>query len=173
MYGKIIVATDGSSCGNRAVMAAADLAQKYGASLTVLHVLMHGSPPDALKHMAEVEHLVDAHPNASIAFESMPAMAMSSSRMAQGRIDYQVIEAIGRKVVERAVEAVKDAGLAKVEGTTADGEPAEQIIKLAREQGADLIVLGNRGLSNFKRILMGSISQKVAQLADCACLIVR
>jgi nucleotide-binding universal stress UspA family protein len=71
------------------------------------------------------------------------------------------------------VEAVKDAGLAKVEGTTADGEPAEQIIKLAREQGADLIVLGNRGLSNFKRILMGSISQKVAQLADCACLIVR
>jgi nucleotide-binding universal stress UspA family protein len=160
MYEKIIVATDGSSCGNRAVMAAADLAQKYGASLTVLHVLMHGSPPDSLKHMAEVEHLVDAHPNAAIAFESMPAMAMSSSRMAQGRIDHQVIEAIGRKVVERAVDAVKDAGV-------------EQIIKLAREQGADLIVLGTRGLSNFKRILMGSISQKVAQLADCACLVVR
>ncbi len=173
MFEKIIVATDGSECGSRAVAAAADVAGKYGAELCVAHVLMHGAPPESLRRMAEIEHLVDVHPMASVAFDNVPAMAMSMADLERSRAEHAVIEAIGKKVVERALEAATEAGAPKVEGITLDGEPAEKIVEAARQQNANLIVLGSRGLSGFKRLLMGSVSQKVAQLAECACLVVR
>ena len=172
MFEKIIVATDGSECGNRAIATAADLAGKYGAELTVAHVLMHGAAPEALKRMAEIEHLVDVHPDAPIAFDNMPAMARSMAAVDRARVDHAVIEAIGRKVLERAVQTAKDAGAPKVESLILDGEPAEKIVQAARDTDAKLVVMGSRGLSAFKRLLMGSVSQKVAQLAECACLIV-
>ncbi len=172
MFEKIIVATDGSACGNRAVAAAADIAGKYGAELTVAHVLMHGAPSDSLKRMAEIEHLVDVHPNASTAFDNVPAMTMSIAAVEHARVEHAVIEAIGRKVIERAVDAAKNAGVSAVQGVTLEGEAAEKIVAAAREHDAKLIVMGSRGLGAFKRLLMGSVSQKVSQLAECACLIV-
>ncbi|MEK9753951.1 MAG: universal stress protein [Rhodospirillaceae bacterium] len=173
MFEKIIVATDGSECGNRAVATAVDIAGKYGAELVVAHVLMHGAPPESLKRMAEIEHLVDVHPDAPVAFDNMPAMAMSIAAVEHSRVEHAVIEAIGKKVAERAVQSAKDAGAAKVESVILDGEPAEKIVQAARDVDAKLIVMGCRGLSAFKRLLMGSVSQKVAQLSECACLIVR
>ena len=64
MYARIVVATDGSVRGNRAIDTAADLAVKYDDELTVVHVLMHGSSPDTPRHMAETELLIESHPNA-------------------------------------------------------------------------------------------------------------
>ena len=173
MYEKILVATDGSSCGNRAINAAANLAAKYDAELTVVHVLMHGAPPESLSHMAEIEHLVDAHPDAGVAFNNVPALAMSVADMQRNRVEHAVIEAIGKKVLERALDAARDAGAPKVSGHVQEGGTADKIIEASREKNANLIVMGCRGLSPLKRILMGSVSQKVAQLAECACLIVR
>lgn len=173
MFEKIIVATDGSSCGNRAIETAADMAVKYDAALHIVHVLMHGAPPESLRRMAEIEHLVDVHPNAGVAFDNVPAMAMSIAEVERSRVEHAVIEAIGEKVLERAQEAAKQAGVKAVTGTTLNGEPAEKIVEASRDKNANLIVLGSRGLSGFKRLLMGSVSQKVAQLAECACLVVR
>jgi nucleotide-binding universal stress UspA family protein len=173
MYEKIIVATDGSSCGNRAINSAADLAVKYDAKLTVVHVLMHGVPPESLSHMAEIEHLVDSHPDAGIAFNSEPTMALSVAEMRRNRIEHAVIEAIGEKVLQRSVHAAREAGAPAVSGHILEGDTAERIIEAARDQNVNLIVMGCRGLSTLKRILMGSVSQKVTQLAECACLIVR
>ena len=65
MYEKIAVATDRSIHCNRAIDTATDLAAKYDAELTVVHVLMHGLLPDTPRHMAETELLVEAHPNAT------------------------------------------------------------------------------------------------------------
>ncbi|MBT6094708.1 MAG: universal stress protein [Rhodospirillaceae bacterium] len=173
MYEKIVVATDGSSCGNRAVAAAADMAQKYDAQLNVVHVLMHGSPPESLRHMAEIEHLVDVHPDAGVALDNVPALAMSASQTAQAHVEHAVIEAIGTKVLQRAVDAAKDAGAKKVDGALLEGDAARKIVDATRDHNANLIVLGSRGLSSFKRLLVGSVSQKVSQMAECACLIVR
>ncbi len=173
MYERIIVATDGSSCGNRAIVAAADLSQKYDADLSIVHVLMHGSPPESLQRMAEIEHLVDVHPDAGVAFNNVPGMAMSAAHVTQQHVAHAVIEAIGEKVLERAVEAAKDAGAKTVDGVALEGDAARKIVDAARDKNANLIVLGSRGLSSFKRLLMGSVSQKVSQLSECACLIVR
>lgn len=172
MFERIIVATDGSPTGNRAITAAADLAGKYNAELKVVHTLMHGAPPESLRRMAEIEHLVDSHPQAGAALDGGPAMAMSAAEVDRNRIEHAVIEAIGSKIVERAIDTAKQSGATVVTGETLDGEPAEKIIEASRGWNANLIVLGSRGLSGFKRLLLGSVSQKVTQLAECACLVV-
>ena len=53
------------------------------------------------------------------------------------------------------------------------GDAAAAILEVAEEEKADLIVIGSRGLGRLKSLLMGSVSQKVAQLAGCTCMTVR
>ena len=53
------------------------------------------------------------------------------------------------------------------------GPPAETICGRARESGADLIVVGSRGLGVLDRLLLGSVSAAVAQRADCSVLLAR
>jgi nucleotide-binding universal stress UspA family protein len=52
----------------------------------------------------------------------------------------------------------------------AEGEPATEIDRIARERGCDLIVLGTHGRTGLKRLLMGSIAEKVVRLAACPVL---
>ena len=54
-----------------------------------------------------------------------------------------------------------------------EGNPAEEILKYAEEIGSNLIVMGNRGLSTFSKILLGSVSQKVLTHSCCSVLIVK
>jgi nucleotide-binding universal stress UspA family protein len=53
------------------------------------------------------------------------------------------------------------------------GDPAEEILRLADENGADLIVVGARGLGTVKRLLLGSVSERVLRDARCPVLVVK
>jgi nucleotide-binding universal stress UspA family protein len=53
------------------------------------------------------------------------------------------------------------------------GPPADAILACAQDKGADLIVSGRRGLGQFRSMLMGSTSQSLSSLADCAVLTVK
>ena len=53
------------------------------------------------------------------------------------------------------------------------GDPADAILDVAEEQGADLIVVGNKGMTGAKRFLLGSVPNKVSHHAPCSVLIVR
>lgn len=53
------------------------------------------------------------------------------------------------------------------------GNPAERIVEVARTGGFSQIVMGSRGLSPFKEMLIGSVSEKVLRSAHCAVTIVR
>ena len=53
------------------------------------------------------------------------------------------------------------------------GKPAEEIMKAASKQQADLIVMGAKGLGAVDRIVLGSVSTRVVQHANCAVLVVR
>jgi nucleotide-binding universal stress UspA family protein len=53
------------------------------------------------------------------------------------------------------------------------GEPAAEILRLAQIYQADLIILGSRGLTGFKRILQGSVSSQVVEEAPCAVLVLK
>jgi nucleotide-binding universal stress UspA family protein len=61
----------------------------------------------------------------------------------------------------------------KIETRVAVGHPAEEIIKRAEQIHSDLIVMGHRGLSNFKNLEMGSVSEHVLAYAPCPVLVTR
>ncbi len=77
-----------------------------------------------------------------------------------------------QRVVRAAAESLADTGL-QIETHAKVGDGAAAIVDVAEEVGADLIVVGNRGIATPKRFLLGSVPTKVAQYAPCSVLIVR
>jgi nucleotide-binding universal stress UspA family protein len=174
MFKTILVGTDGSQFAERAVATASSLAAMAGARLIVLHVL-HRRLPEDLLHMAEVEHLVEpaeTEPRA-LAGGAGAASALSGRSSAEAEEVEDAIEAIGRRVVEEAQAVARRAGVKDIATRVETGDPARRILAAAKAENADLIVLGRRGLGALEGLVMGSVSTKVAGLADCACLTVR
>jgi nucleotide-binding universal stress UspA family protein len=60
-----------------------------------------------------------------------------------------------------------------VKGAALEGDPAAVLLELAQQESADLIVMGTRGRTGLRRLLLGSVSQKVMTYAPCAVLTVR
>lgn len=65
------------------------------------------------------------------------------------------------------------AGDLEVRALMLEGDPAERILGAAEEEGVDLIVVGNKGMTGARRFLLGSVPQKVMEYAPCDVLIVR
>ena len=53
------------------------------------------------------------------------------------------------------------------------GDPADAILDVAEESGADLIIVGNKGMTGAKRFLLGSVPNKVSHHAPCSVMIIR
>jgi nucleotide-binding universal stress UspA family protein len=75
-------------------------------------------------------------------------------------------------VLADAAKEARKAGL-KVKAVALRGDIAEEIVKYARKERCDLIVMGSRGLSPTERFLLGSVSEKVLRHAPCSVLVVR
>ncbi len=174
MFETILVATDGSDHGTKAVHAAADLAVKYEAKLVIGHVLLHGEPPSAFRRMTEIEHLVREpsvqKPDTKNIQGGLIAFA---SRAEQNRVSHDVMEALASRIIDHAVGIANDKGAKDVITRFAEGDAANRILKMVESTKADLIVIGTRGYGPLKALLMGSVSQKVNQLAECACMTVK
>lgn len=139
---RILVATDGSDGGDRALDAAAELAKATGAALVVLTV--GGSVTGA-----ELRRLADA--------------GGDLSRTLETRAD---------RVLKQAAKRAKQFDVVPAALRCEWGDPAETIIDIARREKIDAIVVGRRGGGRLSRLLMGSVSQKVASLAACTVVVV-
>jgi len=82
------------------------------------------------------------------------------------------VKEVGQKLVEQSVQKLIEAGFT-AEPLCQFGNPAEQIMKMASKHHADLIVMGAKGLAAIDRFLLGSVSTRVVQHANCAVLVVR
>ena len=150
MISTILVPTDGSEHATKAVRFAADLAQKYGAQIILLHVVSDwgsGRVPDELRGYARMEHV-----------------EITERDLRRGAAD---------EILRRAQEAAAAAGVQSIETMIEDGAPAPRILNRAKAAGADLIVMGSRGLGDLQGLLLGSVSHKVSHLAECTCITVR
>ena len=87
-------------------------------------------------------------------------------------IKYPGLKEVGRKLVEQTVEKLIKAGFT-AEALRSIGKPAEEIMRVASKHQADLIVMGAKGLGAVDRFLLGSVSARVVQHANCAVLVVR
>ncbi|MGF1611651.1 MAG: universal stress protein [Kiloniellales bacterium] len=175
MIKTIVVPTDGSEHANKAVLLASDIAEKYGARLVLLHVLLRGGLSGEMKHMAEVEHLAEREGAAGAPFAAnIPAAAARLLHDARAdEAPRRVYEKIGRLILDNAETTARKAGVEQIKSALEDGEAAQQILDCAEREGANLIVMGSRGLGAVKGLLMGSVSHKVTQLAPCTCVTVK
>ena len=78
-----------------------------------------------------------------------------------------------QRLLDAQVEQIKAHGGTVAQAHLRIGRPDEQIVALAEEIGAGLIVMGSRGLGGIRRLLMGSVSDSVVRHAHCPVLIVR
>jgi nucleotide-binding universal stress UspA family protein len=145
MFGSIVVGTDGSDTARKAVLEAVDLAKQLNATVRIVS-----------------------------AFEPVSNQRLrNESRDAPADLEWTIharedVDATLRE----AAEAVEPSGVT-VETYAREGDPADAILDVAEEQGADLIVVGNKGMTGAKRFLLGSVPNKVSHHAPCSVLIVR
>jgi nucleotide-binding universal stress UspA family protein len=146
VFAKILLASDGSDYALRAAEAVASLGRALGSTVTVLHVF---TPPAMLTS-------VPGSPGAD-----MEPVALNA-----------YIEQVQDAVAKRTGRVLDEAGVAYSTILEA-GHPAEVIVRIAEDDGHDLIVLGSRGLSAIRSFLLGSVSDKVSHHAHCPVLIVK
>jgi nucleotide-binding universal stress UspA family protein len=144
MFRKIVVGTDGSETAHEAVRQAVGLARLTGAEL---HVLTAYGATTAVAALAGA---------AGYATESM-----STPQQRQA----------AETLLDRALSGIDTDGVA-ITARARQGEPADVIIDVASELDADLIVIGNRGMTGARRFFLGSVPNRVAHHADCAVHIV-
>ena len=141
---RILLATDGSEQAELAVLRAVELADATDSELHVVHV---GVVPMFLK----------SYPG-TFGYE---------------RTLYEQIEEMSRERLRKQTWRVKAAGGAVAGTHLRMGAVALEIVALAEELGAGLIVMGCRGLGGVRRALMGSVSDSVVRHAHCPVLVVR
>src|ERR671925_442344 len=78
----------------------------------------------------------------------------------------------GARATQLAAAQAQELGL-EVASFARQGDPADAILDVAEEQRADLIVVGNKGMTGAKRFLLGSVPNKVSHHAPCSVLIIR
>jgi nucleotide-binding universal stress UspA family protein len=173
MFKTILVPTDGSVHAKKAVDLAGDLAATHSAKIVLLHVLLRGHMPEGLMRAAQVEHLGESHETPRN-LVNMPQEIMARVEGKKGtQLPLEVLDFIGKRVLASAERVCRDKGVEAVELFVEEGNPTEIILDYAKRINADMIVMGSRGLSTLKGILMGSISTQVSQLADCTCVTVK
>lgn len=153
MFKHILVPVDGSEHAERALGLAADLAARYDAKLHVIHVLLRGEVPDDLRKLSDKKT------------DPEPGIALGGTYV-DASLPFEVLQDIAEKLLERARKTAQDHGAKQVDTSWQQGDPAGAILEQAREQGADLVVMGSRGLSDIKGLVIGSVSHKVAHLFE-------
>jgi nucleotide-binding universal stress UspA family protein len=145
MFSSIVVGTDGSETARKAVQQATELATLLSASVSLVS-----------------------------AFEPVSNQRLRDERrdvpkdlewMVNPREDVEA-------TLREAAEEVEGAGL-KVETFAREGDAADAILDVAEEQRADLIVVGNKGMTGARRFLLGSVPNKISHHAPCSVYIAR
>lgn len=134
----IIAAVDGSPEADRAVDWAAGLAQCRDVPLTIVHVMTRGGShrvPQGMEEFERLEHI----------------------RLTE----HDVLRSAANRIVERAAVLATEAGAPKVDTAVLEGDPAAMLAAEAADLGADLVVMGCRGLSNVPGMMLGSVSHRM------------
>ena len=177
MFKKVLIATDGSEHGEKAVALGSDLASKYDAELVLVHILLRNQLSENLRHMVEVENLAAGGGQAlSKAMASVPPGRFPAGITfsdEDATTPDRVLRAVGEHVLRQAEQLAREHGATKVTRRIEDGDTVKQILEIIEAENVDLVVTGARGLSDFKALLVGSVSHKLSHLSPVTCVTVR
>ena len=99
-----------------------------------------------------------------------PYMFLSPEKVDALRKD---VDRAAKQILDEQVDRIKDAGGAVSGWYLRHGGADQEVVELADDIGAGLIVMGSRGLGGIRRALMGSVSDSVVRHAHCPVLVVR
>jgi nucleotide-binding universal stress UspA family protein len=145
MFSSIVVGTDGSDTATQAVREAVDMAKAVGATLE----LVSAYTPVSEARLREERRNTPADMQWAINPKQEVELSLSD-----------------------AAEIAREAGV-EVNTHARQGDPADAILDVAEEQKADVVIVGNKGMTGAKRFLLGSVPDKVSHHAPCSVLIVR
>jgi nucleotide-binding universal stress UspA family protein len=143
MFASIVVGTDGSQTAREAVRQAVELARRLGARLDIVSAY---EPAGRLREEAQ---------------------------QVPGDLQWMVNAREDVDATLREAAAESEAAGVATETYARQGDPADAILDVAEERGADLIVVGNKGMTGAKRFLLGSVPNKISHHAPCSVLIIR
>ena len=145
MFKTIVVGTDGSETASKAVAQAVGLAKAVQARVLVV---------------SAYEPVSDARLR-----EEGRQVPADMQWMVNPREDVDA-------TLQEAAGGAQDEGV-DIETFARQGDPADAILDVAEETKADLIVVGNKGMTGARRFLLGSVPNKVSHHAPCSVLIIR
>lgn len=148
MFEKILIATDGSKHSERAAEMAVEMAGLYGSTITALYVVDIGE---------EYTQLGDLISNVS---DDLIA-GIRGNLQDQGESATKVVLDIAEKARIPATRRISE------------GYPAEDIVRIAEEEDAGLIVMGGMGATGLDRFLLGSVADKVVRSSRIPVLVVK
>jgi nucleotide-binding universal stress UspA family protein len=146
---KIILAVDGSKYSNWAVDLLLKLPLDQEPEVDVLHVV-----DQAVRYRPVI----------------FPPLGLEFLKVLRAEIERSL--ALKDRLVTRVAEKMR-IRWKKVRPLVERGNAAEMIVKLAEDNGADLIILGSRGLNPIRGFFLGSVSQKVVTYAPCSVLVAK
>lgn len=153
LFDKILVPIDGSEHSGRALETAIQIAKAHNSKLVLLSVYSVAVAPVANPEMAM----------------SAPVIIPDASTAA---VEIEGARNLGQKILARAEAKAKSEKI-EVEAELAGGNAVDRILEKSKEGKFDLIVMGARGLSTIRKILIGSVSDGVIKNALCPVLIVK
>ncbi len=145
MFTRIVIGTDGSETAAEAVRQAVDLAKLAGATLSIVSAY---SPVPSRRVQGE-----QSGAPADVQYEIGP------------REDVNLI-------LDAAAAQARKEGI-EVQTHPVEADPAEAILNVAEETKADLIVVGNKGMTGARRFVLGSVPNNISHHAPCSVIIVR
>jgi nucleotide-binding universal stress UspA family protein len=146
MFDVVVVGTDGSE--------SADVALRQATALTALSA--------GTLHIVSVYRLV-SHAAAGVA--ATAGAAVDVGQLNEGSAEE------AERVCEQAGAQARGQGVKVVVHVVA-GDPADALVRVAQEVNADLLIVGNRGMSGKRRFVLGSVPNKVSHHSPCSLLIV-
>ena len=144
-YSHVLVGTDGSATAAEAVRHAARLAAACDAKLTIV-----------------------------TAYDADPDRAARAAADAPADLQWQVTDsAVATERAEEARRLARGEGAGDVAISVEAGDPADVVLEAADLRGAEVIVVGSKGMNNPTRFLLGSVPNKISHHAPCDVIIVR
>lgn len=155
MFEKILVPLDGSEHSSKALEIAIQIAKKFSGKITLIHI-----------YSITVRPVIMPEPT-TLTTPGVPVMTPAEVS--------KVVEATRKastRILTDSEQKVKSEGI-PVETILIEGQVVQEIIKTAKEGNFNLIVMGARGISKIREILLGSISDGVIRNALCPVLVVK
>jgi nucleotide-binding universal stress UspA family protein len=155
MFEKLLVPLDGSEHSQRALEIAIQIAKEFGGKITLIHI-----------YSVTVPAVIVPEP-ATLTPAGVPVVTPAEvSKMVEAT------RAVGNRILTEGEQKVKSANV-EVQTALREGNTVQEILKVAKEEKFDLIVVGARGVSKIRELLMGSVSEGVIKNAPCPVLVTK